>query len=104
MDETLVIPVKRETRRSETVMRRVMAVLAVVFLLQGIMLSTAFMLPCFLMTLAYFWYGFAMKREYEYTLEDGQIRNLAMPVWNWQRLYQSIIRSVVTGAFSGELQ
>ena len=74
MDETLVIPVKRETRRSETVMRRVMAVLAAVFLLQGIMLSTAFMLPCFLMTLAYFWYGFAMKREYEYTLEDGQMR------------------------------
>ena len=34
--------------------------------------------------------------------EDGRIRNLAMPVWNWKRLYESVIRSVITGAYAEE--
>jgi hypothetical protein len=51
-----------------------MAVLSVVFLLQGIMLSTGFMLPCFLMVLCYFWFGSASKREYEYTLDDESLK------------------------------
>ena len=33
---------------------------------------------------------------------DGRIRSLAMPVWNWQRLYTSVIRSILTGAYAGE--
>ena len=32
------------------------------------------MLPCFLMTAAYFVYRAASRREYEYTLEDGVFR------------------------------
>ena len=32
----------------------------------------------------------------------GQIRNLAMPIWNWSKLYENIIRSVMTGGFAGE--
>ena len=45
MDEVIVISVSRKTRPSETRIRRLMVVLAVVFLLQGILLSTGFMLP-----------------------------------------------------------
>ena len=33
---------------------------------------------------------------------DGQIQNLAMPVWNWSKLYQGIVRSILTGAWSDE--
>ena len=69
--DTLIIAVKRKGRPSEKVLRTAMIVFAVVFLLQGIMFSTGFMLPCMLMTLTYFWYSHAIRREYEYTLEDG---------------------------------
>ena len=54
MDGTIVISVSRVVRPREVLLRRVMAVLAVVFLLQAIMFSTGFMLPCFLMVLCYF--------------------------------------------------
>ena len=33
---------------------------------------------------------------------DGQIANLAMPVWNWQKLYEGIVRSILTGAWTDE--
>lgn len=33
---------------------------------------------------------------------DGQIHNLAMPVWNWSKLYQGIVRSILTDAWSDE--
>ena len=29
-------------------------------------------------------------------------RNLAMPVWNWQKLYEGIVRSILTGAWQEE--
>ena len=74
MDGTIVISVSRAVRPREVLLRRVMAVLAVVFLLQAIMFSTGFMLPCFLMTLCYFWFSHASKREYEYTLADGVLK------------------------------
>ena len=74
MDGTNVISVSRAVRPREVLLRRVMAVLAVVFLLQAIMFSTGFMLPCFLMTLCYFWFSHASKREYEYTLADGVLK------------------------------
>lgn len=35
---------------------------------------------------------------------DGQIQNLAMPVWNWSKLYQGIVRSILTGAWESEAQ
>ena len=74
MDGTIVISVSRVVRPREVLLRRVMAVLAVVFLLQAIMFSTGFMLPCFLMVLCYFWFSYASKREYEYTLGDGVLK------------------------------
>lgn len=76
MDETIVISVTRKTRPKDTMMRRLMAVLAVVFLLQGIVFSTAFMLPCFLMAICYYWFRHASKKEYEYILEDQTLKIL----------------------------
>lgn len=74
MNQTVVISVSRTIRPREVLLRRLMAVLAAVFLAQGILFSTGFMLPCFLMTLCYFWFSHASRREYEYTLEDGLLR------------------------------
>ena len=33
---------------------------------------------------------------------DGHIQNLAMPMWNWEKLYQGIVRSILTGAWADE--
>ena len=70
----MVISVKRKERRSEKALRVIMIVLAVLFLLQGIVFSRGFMLPCMLMTGAYFWYSHASRREYEYTIGDGRMQ------------------------------
>ncbi len=88
MDETLVISVSRKPRPSETLLRRLMGVLGVVFLLQGIMFSSAFMLPCFLMVLCWFWYSYASKREYEYTLEDRTLKIDRVSDRGRRRLYE----------------
>ena len=88
MDETVVISASRVTRRSEVFLHRLMAVLAVVFLLQAIMFSTGFMLPCFLSALGYYWYGFASKREYEYTLEDRLLKIDRVSDRGRRRLYE----------------
>ena len=69
----MVVAVKRKEKPSEKFLRVLMVILAVLFLLQGIIFSRAFMLPCLLMTGAYFWYSHASRREYEYTLEDGHM-------------------------------
>ncbi len=72
--DNIVISVQRKIRPSERMLRGVMIALAVLFLLEGILFSTAFMLPCFLMTGACFWYGYAIRREYEYVIEEGWMR------------------------------
>ncbi len=74
MDETIVISVSREARPSEALLRRMMAGLAVVCLAQAIMFSTAFMLPCFLAALGYYWLRCASKKEYEYTLGEETLK------------------------------
>jgi len=33
---------------------------------------------------------------------NGEINNLAMPVWNWETLYQGIVRSILTGAWTDD--
>lgn len=73
-EAAIVISVDRKARSSEIFLRRCMAVLTVVFLLQGIMISSGFMLPCFLMALGYFVYQHASKRQYEYTLDEEMLR------------------------------
>ena len=88
MDDTVVIAVSRKPRTSEKVLRRLLAVLGVVFLLQAIMFSTGFMLPCFLTVLFYFWYSYISKREYEYTLEDGTLKIDRVSDRGRRRLYE----------------
>ena len=39
-----------------------------------------------------------------YHEQDGQIYNLAMPVWNWEKLYQGIVRSILSGAWTDDAQ
>ena len=65
MNETVVISVSRKGRPSETLLRRLMAALGVLFLLLGITASTGFMLPCALTVMCYYWYRHVSKREYE---------------------------------------
>ena len=88
MESAVVISVSRKTRPSEIFLRRLMAVLAVFFLLQGIIFSTSFMLPCFLTVLCYYWYRHASKREYEYTLEDQTLKIDRVSDRGRRRLYE----------------
>ena len=37
-----------------------------------------------------------------YSSLNGDIQNLAMPVWNWEKLYHGIVRSILTGAWEDE--
>ena len=94
MDETVIISVNRVQRRSEVFFRRAMAVLTVIFLLQAVMFSTGFMLPCFLTALCYFWYSFASRREYEYTLEDRILKIDRVSDRGRRRLYEIPFASV----------
>ena len=37
-----------------------------------------------------------------YDINDDRIVNLAMPVWNWSKVYEGVIRSILVGAWSEE--
>ena len=37
-----------------------------------------------------------------YHEQDGMLTNLAMPVWSWGKLYEGIVRSILTGAWNDE--
>ena len=37
-----------------------------------------------------------------YHEQDGVISNLAMPVWGWGKLYEGIVRSILTDAWNDE--
>lgn len=39
-----------------------------------------------------------------YHEKSGHIHNLAMPVWNWEKLYQGIVRSILSGAWTDDAQ
>lgn len=54
-------------------LRKVMVIFAVLFVLMGITISQAFMLPGFLLALLYFVYDIFSQRDYEYILENGQL-------------------------------
>ena len=54
-------------------LRKVMVIFAAIFVLMGITISQAFMLPGFLLALLYFAYDIFSQRDYEYTMENGQL-------------------------------
>lgn len=39
-----------------------------------------------------------------YHEKSGHIHNLAMPVWSWEKLYQGIVRSILSGAWTDDAQ
>lgn len=57
----------------QAALRKVMVIFAVLFVLMGITISQAFMLPGFLLALLYFVYDIFSQRDYEYILENGQL-------------------------------
>ena len=72
--DRISIHVRRTVRPSERVLKGAMLALAILFLLLGILLSRGMMLPCFLMAMAWLWYGHATRRDYEYVLENEVLK------------------------------
>ena len=69
-----VISVSRKTRTSDKLLLCTMASFGFFFLLLGILFSSAFMLPCFLMAVSYYIFSHACRREYEYTLGEQNLK------------------------------
>lgn len=72
-DYRIVAQVERKKKRFSGLLRVCMIVLAVLFILMGIVFSRGFMLPGFLMVILYFLYDIFSQRGYEYTLENGTL-------------------------------
>ena len=86
MHPKLTTFVARKQKPMTRVLKTVMLVLAVIFLLAGIMLSRGFFLPCFLMTGLYFLYELNSRRDYEYIYEDNI---LTINVIKGRRIYSA---------------
>ena len=71
--ETVTVSVTRSPSPFQQFLRVLMIVLAMLFLLGGIVFSRGLMLPCFLSALLALWYGYAVRRAYEYVLEAGKL-------------------------------
>ena len=74
-DYRIVEQVSRKKKHMSGALRKVMVIFAVLFVLMGITISQAFMLPGFLLALLYFVYDIFSQRDYEYTMiiqEDGR--------------------------------
>ncbi len=52
-----------------------MVIFAVIFVLMGITISQAFMLPGFLLAALYFVYDIFSQKDYEYTMENGTLEH-----------------------------
>ena len=68
-DYRIVEQVSRKKKHMSGALRKVM----VIFVLMGITISQAFMLPGFLLALLYFVYDIFSQRDYEYTMENGEL-------------------------------
>lgn len=69
----IVKQVKRKQKPFAGALRTIMIIFAVILLLLGVTISQGFMLPGFLLVVLYFLYSTASRKEYEYTMEDGQL-------------------------------
>ena len=72
-DYRIVEQVSRKKKHMSGALRKVMVIFAAIFVLMGITISQAFMLPGFLLALLYFAYDIFSQRDYEYTMENGQL-------------------------------
>ena len=81
-DYRIVEQVSRKKKHMSGALRKVMVIFAVLFVLMGITISQAFMLPGFLLALLYFVYDIFSQRDYEYTMENGQLTLIAATTEN----------------------
>ena len=72
-DYRIVEQVSRKKKHMSGALRKVMVIFAALFVLMGITISQAFMLPGFLLALLYFVYDIFSQRDYEYTMENGEL-------------------------------
>ena len=72
-DYRIVEQVSRKKKHMSGALRKVMVIFAALFVLMGIAISQAFMLPGFLLALLYFVYDIFSQRDYEYTMENGEL-------------------------------
>ncbi len=72
--DTRVISVSRRRSRLAPLLLGMMILLAVLFLLMGVMFDRGFMLPCFLMAVLYYIYRTLSIREYEYLFEGRSLQ------------------------------
>lgn len=93
--DKIVIAVNRRPRPSEKLLRTAMAVLSALFLVLGIALYRGMMLPCFLMAVAYFVYGNASRRAWEYVIENGVLRIDRMTDHGRVPLHELSLREIV---------
>ena len=70
MSYEVMTHVKRRKKRFSGFIRILIVVLAVICFLLGIMITTGFLLPCFLLAGLYYFYSMNVDREYEYTAAD----------------------------------
>ena len=72
-DYKIVEQVSRKKKSMSGALRKIMAVFAFVFVVMGITISQAFMLAGFCLAGLYFVYGTLSQKDYEYTMENGQL-------------------------------
>ncbi len=66
--------VHRKEKAGSGTIKIIMVILAVLFMIMGIMFSRGFMMPCFLMAGLYFFYDAGSVKDYEYILEDRTLQ------------------------------
>ena len=71
-DYKIVEQVSRKKKSMSGVLRVVMIIFAVLFVVMGITISQAFMLPGFLLAGLYFVFDIFSQKDYEYMMENGQ--------------------------------
>ena len=72
-DYKIVEQVSRKKKSMSGILRKVMIIFAVFFVILGITISQSFMLAGFLLAALYFVYDVFSQKDYEYTLENGQL-------------------------------
>ena len=84
MNYKIVEQVSRKKKSMSGVLRVVMIVFAVLFVVMGITISQAFMLPGFMLAGLYFVFDIFSQKDYEYTMENGQV-DLQLPHHPWRK-------------------
>ncbi len=71
---TMVISVHRKEKAGTGLLLGAMIVLAVIFLLCGVIFNRGMMLPCFLMAGLYYFFKDRSQRDYEYTYDGRTLK------------------------------